>query len=317
MKVCVVIPCYKVKNHITNVINSIPNLVQKIYVIDDSCPEGSGLHAKMQNNDSRVEFIFHDSNLGVGGAVKTGYAKALQEGFDIAVKIDGDGQMDPLLISKFITPIIMKKADYTKGNRFYKLSYLKGMPGVRLFGNTVLSFISKLSTGNWKITDPTNGFTALRLKVSQYIDLDHIDNRYFFETDMLFQLGLINARIIDIPMEASYGSETSNLSVKKILFEFSWKHIRTFFKRILIKYFLRDINIGSIFLVVGTVCSIFSLFLGIPLWMHKAVYDIESLTGILVLFILSTLLGVQGLSCWMFYDVFSQAGNSVTDLLGE
>ena len=224
MKICVIIPCYRVKNQILKVIQTIPAIIDKVYVIDDCCPEESGLYLERNDFDSRVEIIFHSINKGVGGALKTGYQKAIEDGFDIAIKIDGDGQMDPNLIPKFITPLIHNKADYTKGNRFFRLKYLKTMPKVRLFGNSGLSFITKLSTGHWNVMDPTNGYTAIRIDVLDYVDLDSIDNRYFFETDLLYQLGLIRARVVDIPMVAVYEDEHSSLSIKKVLFEFSWKH---------------------------------------------------------------------------------------------
>jgi len=92
--ITVVIPSYRVKSHILGVIESIGPEVQKIIVVDDACPEMSGDHVSAISKDPRVEVIFHTSNLGVGGAVKTGYKRALEIGSDIIVKIDGDGQMD-------------------------------------------------------------------------------------------------------------------------------------------------------------------------------------------------------------------------------
>ena len=229
MKVCVIIPCYRVKDKILDVISTIPSFIGKIYVINDCCPESSGQFVLENIQDPRIQVIFHDNNSGVGGALKTGYTHAIKDGFAIAVKIDGDGQMDPHLIEKFIMPLIHNKADYTKGNRFFKLKNLRSMPKVRLLGNSGLSFITKLSTGHWNIMDPTNGYTAIRCDLLDYLDLDSIDNRYFFETDILYQLGLIRARVVDVPMVAKYEDENSSLSVKKVLFEFSYKHFKLFF----------------------------------------------------------------------------------------
>ena len=317
MKICVIIPCYRVKNQILKVIQTIPAIIDKVYVIDDCCPEESGLYLERNNFDSRVEIIFHSINKGVGGALKTGYQKAIEDGFDIAIKIDGDGQMDPNLIPKFITPLIHNKADYTKGNRFFRLKYLKTMPKVRLFGNSGLSFITKLSTGHWNVMDPTNGYTAIRIDVLDFVDLDSIDNRYFFETDLLYQLGLIRARVVDIPMVAVYEDEHSSLSIKKVLFEFSWKHFKLFFKRIGINYFLRDFNIGSIFLILGTIFTLITLISGIPLWVHNAELSLETPVGTIIKYLLFSLIGLGGLSGWIMYDIFSQPNNAITDLLED
>ena len=141
IKVAVVIPCYKVKKHILDVINNIGSEVSIIYVVDDKCPELSGEYVQQTCIDPRVKVIFNDENQGVGGAVISGYLASLKDNMDIIVKIDGDGQMDPSLIGDFINPISKEFADYTKGNRFYDVESLKPMPKIRLFGNTVLSFM--------------------------------------------------------------------------------------------------------------------------------------------------------------------------------
>src|SRR5579863_6957111 len=315
MKICVIIPCYRVKDQIIKVIGSIPEIIDKIFVIDDCCPESSGKFVLSNNNDMRDEVIFHEQNKGVGGALKTGYQKAVLQGYTIAIKIDGYGKMYPLLIHKFITPLLHNKADYTKGNRFFKLMNLRAMPKIRLLGNSGLSFITKLSTGHWNVMDPTNGYTAIRCDIIDYIDLDRIDNRYFFETDLLYQLGLIRARVVDIPMVAVYEDENSSLSVKKVLFEFSWKHFKLFFKRIGINYFSRDFNIGSIALFFGVLFSLITLLLGVPLWAHNAALSVNTPVGTVIRYLLFSLIGIGGLTGWLMYDIFSQPNNAITDLL--
>lgn len=315
LKICVIIPCYRVKDKIIDVINTIPSFIDKIFVIDDCCPELSGQHILDNINNTKVEVISHQINQGVGGALKTGYQKAIEQSFDIAIKIDGDGQMDPKLINKFITPLLHNKADYTKGNRFFKLQYLKKMPKARLFGNSGLSFITKLSTGHWNVMDPTNGYTAIRCDVLEYLDLDAIDNRYFFETDLLYQLGLIRGKVVDIPMKAIYEDENSSLSIKKVLFEFSYKHFKLFFKRIWINYFLRDFNIGSIFLLLGTIFSLITLITGVPLWIHNAETATATPVGTIIKFLLFSLVSIGGFVGFIMYDIFSKPNNAITDLL--
>ena len=246
-KIAVTIPSYKVRAQVLDVIARIPLQVQRIYVVDDKCPQQSGLFVQQQCTDSRVRVIFHEENQGVGGAVRTGYRAALEEGMDIVVKVDGDGQMDPALIPHFTRPIERGRADYTKGNRFYRPESLKGMPPIRLFGNAALSFINKLSTGYWSIMDPTNGYTAIHTAVLRELPIHKLERRYFFETDMLYHLNTIRAVVHDVPMDAVYADEESSLKVSKVLPEFMLKHINRFFKRYVYLYLLRDFNLGSLY----------------------------------------------------------------------
>lgn len=178
-KITVVIPCYKVSKQIKGVIQAIPEFVDNIIVIDDACPENSGALVKEMDIDI-VQVIFHKKNKGVGGAVISGFKKALELQSDIIIKLDGDGQMNPNDIEKLIQPLLYDSADYVKGNRFNDFKSLKSMPKIRLFGNSFLSFTIKLASGYWNIMDPTNGFCA----ISQYslckLNLDKLDNRYFF-----------------------------------------------------------------------------------------------------------------------------------------
>ena len=197
-QIAVVIPCYKVKRQILSVISEIGEEVDVILVVDDCCPEHSGDYVVENNKDSRVEVIFNQKNLGVGGAVICGYRFALEKNCEIILKLDGDGQMDPALISKFIKPILSGKADYTKGNRFHCIESLSAMPTLRKLGNAVLSFVNKSTSGYWKVMDPTNGFTAIHRTALERLPLDKISQRYFFESDMLFRLGTIRAVIRDV-----------------------------------------------------------------------------------------------------------------------
>jgi glycosyltransferase involved in cell wall biosynthesis len=315
LKTCVIIPCYKVKNHILGVVNSIPKYIDKIYIVDDYCPEQSGNFVRDNCIDPRITLWHNKTNLGVGGAVKVGYTLALEDNCHIAIKIDGDGQMNPDLINEFLTPLLHNKVIYAKGNRFFQLNYLQSMPKIRIFGNSALSFITKLSTGNWNLMDPTNGYTAIRCDILKYLNLDAIDNRFFFETDVLFQLGLLRAKIIDIPIHSNYGSEVSNLSIGKSFFSFGIKHIKLFFKRIAINYFLRDFNAGSILLLLGIIFSILVVSTGIPLWIHNAEQATLTPTGTVVKFLLFSILGIGGVLGWLIYDAAIMHKSAIEDLL--
>ncbi len=304
--VAVVIPSYRVTAHILQVIAEIGPEVQHIYVVDDACPDGSGLLVESQCTDPRVKVLCHTVNQGVGGAVLTGYAAALDDNVDIIVKVDGDGQMKPALIPYFVAPIALGQADYAKGNRFYNLTHIRKMPAIRLIGNAALSFLAKLSTGYWSLFDPTNGYTAIHAKVARRLDFRQLSQRYFFETDMLFRLNTVRAVVVDVPMDAHYGDEKSNLRISKILGEFLFKHLRNFGKRIFYNYFLRDMTVASLELVFGALLLTFGVVFGCYHWVNGWIEHTTAPTGTVMLAALPTLVGLQLLLAFVGYDVASQ-----------
>jgi len=303
--VAVVIPCYKVTQHICEVLCKIGAEVKHIYCVDDCCPEDSGKYIETHCRDARVTVLYNSRNLGVGGATMVGYRRALQDSAQIVVKVDGDGQMDPALIPRFIKPISAERADYTKGNRFFKAESLRSMPAARLLGNAVLSFIAKLSTGYWQIVDPTNGYTAIHARVLEQLPMDKISSRYFFESDMLFRLNTLGAIIEDIPMDAVYGDERSNLKIHKIIGEFLFKHIVNFVKRILYNYFLRNFSIASVELVAGLLLLGFGSIFGAFKWMESISTGVPVTAGTAMLASLPVLLGIQLLLSFLAYDTRS------------
>ncbi len=311
MKICVIIPCYKVKKYILDVIKSIDSNIEKIYVVDDCCPEKTGEYVTNNCKDKRVVIIKHLKNLGVGGATISGYKKAVADGMNIAVKMDGDGQMDASKISRLVKPIIDKQADYTKGNRFFNLDTLMVMPKNRLFGNALLSFMTKLSSGYWNIFDPTNGFTSINTKLIKLLPVDKISERYFFESDILFRLNLLKAVVRDIPINAYYGDEVSNLEIKKIIGEFLLKHVRNLFKRILYNYYLRDFSIASIELFIGVLMLGFGLLWGVSTWISFYKLGLFSPVGTVMLSTITIILGVQLLISFISYDISNVPNKSI------
>lgn len=303
MDVAVVIPSYKVKDHILSVINAIGPIVSRIYVVDDKCPQGSGKLVVEHCRDPRVTVLFHEENQGVGGAMVTGYRRALADGAEVIVKLDGDGQMDPDLIPNFVSPIERGAADYTKGNRFYAIENLEGMPFVRIFGNTALSFVNKLSSGYWNVMDPTNGYTAIHASALGALPLSKIEKRYFFESDMLFRLNTVRAVVRDVPMQALYGDEKSNLSVLKVIRDFPTKYCSRFLKRLFYSYILRDVNVCSIQLAAGIPMILFGLIYGAYNWYLSSLSNTPALTGTIMLAVLPVIVGVQLLLAAISFDV--------------
>lgn len=313
--IAAVIPSYRVKAHILGVIDSIGDEVSLVYVVDDQCPEQSGAFVEANCSDSRVRVVRHMQNQGVGGAVMTGYKHAIADGADVIVKIDGDGQMDPSLLPLFVEPILSGRADYTKGNRFWDLRQIKQMPFVRRVGNLGLSFLSKLSCGYWDIFDPTNGYTAIHASVAEKLPLESISTRYFFETDILFRLNTMRAVVVDVPMDAKYGDEVSGLKVSKVIGEFAVKHFRNFLKRITYNYFLRDLSVASLELLMGMVFMVFGLLFGAFQWWSSAMQGVSTPVGTIMICTVAVVAGLQFILAFVSYDIANVPRNSLHPLL--
>ena len=302
LKIGVVIPCFQETAQILDVIKDIGPEVNNIIVVDDACPDKTGEFVETHCADPRVQVLTHEKNTGVGGATMSGYKRAIKVGCEIIVKVDGDGQMDPSLIPILIAPIQRGTADYVKGNRFYNLDGLNEMPGVRILGNLVLSFASKISSGYWNIFDPTNGFTAIHIDAALNLPLEKIDKGFFFESDMLYHLNMLRAVVIDVPMSARYGDEESSLKIQNIILSFATRHYCNLIKRIFYSYFIRDFGISSIELVLGKLLLIFGITFGAFAWHESYSTGIPATAGTVILAALPIVLGSQLLIAFLNYD---------------
>jgi len=225
-KIGLVIPCYKVSKIINKVIKSIPDFVDKIYLVDDKCPENSV--KKVKSKSRKLKKIYRSKNGGVGAAVKDGYTFSLKDKNYLTVRIDGDGQMDLKLIRNFIDPIINNKADFTKGNRFMDLTFLKKMPPIRIIGNILFSLIGNIITKKITIFDFLNGYTSIKNIALKKIIKTNLDNDYYFDTILIYQLVKLRLKILDIKMKAKYENEKSNINILTTGFSFLLKNIYFF-----------------------------------------------------------------------------------------
>jgi glycosyltransferase involved in cell wall biosynthesis len=307
MHVAVVIPTYRSKSKILGVLQSIGNEVHSIYVIDDACPEQSGDYVLSEVQDPRIKVLRNAVNLGVGGATLHGFKAAIHDGANILIKIDSDGQMDCRYIPKFIQLLERSNVDFVKGNRFYFLRGLRSMPWIRLLGNAALSFMTKLSTGYWSIMDPTNGFIGIKAKRLKLLDMDKIDPRYFFETDLLFHLSMSKTPIIELYMPPLYGDEKSNLSIIRSLFEFGIKHMERCFRRIFYQYFIREVNPGSLALIAAILFNLSGFVFGMLQWHKSYITGVPVSTGTVMFAALPIILGVQFFIYFLQYDAESLA----------
>ncbi len=293
--IAVVVPCYRVEREIQSVLHGLPKYLKYIIVVDDASPDStSEVVAAVAKKDKRITLIRHASNRGVGGAMVTGFRKALEFGAQIVVKVDGDGQMDTTRIHELIMPLIQGQADYTRGNRFRDFQSLQQMPLIRRVGNMGLAFLSKAATGYWNLFDPTNGFVAIRAEVLAQLPTNRIDPSYYFETSMLANLYLLGAVVKDVPMPARYRSEVSNMLIHRILFQFPFKLLGTLVKRLILKNYIYDFTMESIYILVGFPLLAFGLTFGIDKWIEYAIQDgVTAPTGTVILPTLSVLLGIQ------------------------
>lgn len=289
-----VIPAYKVEEQITRTLANIPAYIRYIIVVNDASPDHTeNIVSQAQELDKRIILVTHKKNQGVGGAVISGFKKALELKAQIVIKIDGDGQMSDYDLNPLLKPLILGEADYTKGNRFRDFNALRAMPFIRQTGNMGLSFLVKAATGYWNCFDPTNGFLAIRHEALTLLPLERIHKRFFFETALLGELYLIDAFIKDIPYPAVYGSETSNLSVRKTLWEFPPNLLLVFLRRILIKKILFSFGMDTIYLFSSLPMFIFGLFFGISKWIKYANLGIAAPTGTVMIPVICIILGFQ------------------------
>ena len=241
--------------------------------------------------------------MGVGGAFKVGLAAAIDLGADQVIKIDSDGQMNPELIPLFLNPLKQNLASFVKGNRLTNANVLTKMPKVRLFGNLFLGLLTKLSTGYWELFDPTNGFIAFKTDLINQVPLHKLDNRFFFETDLLFRLGIIENFILEIPIEAIYEDEKSNLNAITEIPNFLIRHIFLIFKRIKYSYFLLDFNPGTFFICISFLFGFTSIFLGAYNFIYSFIENTPTVTGIQTLFLALFFISLQFFINFVHYDV--------------
>ncbi|EJN57199.1 glycosyltransferase family 2 protein [Halogranum rubrum] len=310
----IVVPAYNEEGYVGNVIDTFPDFVDRAYVIDDASTDDTWTeiqeHAAAYNEthtsgaagfDDVVVPIQHEENRGVGGGIKTGYLAALDEDIDVVTVMGGDGQMDPNVLTKFIDPIVDDVADYTKGNRFMRTEDLDAMPQFRLVGNSVLSLLTKIASGYWKIADPQNGYTAISKEALQQAPIEDMYEYYGYCNDLLVKLNAENLRVADIAHSADsvYDDEDwkSHIEYDEYIPRVSFMLLRNFIWRLNRKYLLTDFNPVALLYYFGAGVSAvslggiltslrnrkessgswtLSLFLGIALLLFAMVFDMEA-----------------------------------------
>ena len=293
--VAVVVPVYNEEGFISEVLRTIPGFVDRVYVVDDRStdgtwkeiqyyvaqrtqqpdePEDAGCAARADGTGAqdRIVPVRKEENTGVGGAIKTGYLLALDDGIDVTAVMAGDGQMDPDILDRIIEPVVQGDADYSKGNRLRNREYRESMSQWRLFGNSLLTFLTKISSGYWKTMDPQNGYTAISKGALKALEVEELYDDYGFANDLLVHLNVHNMVVADVPMPALYGEENSHINYTSFIPGLSWVLLKDLFWRLKTKYLVLDFNPLALFYLSGTVISILGT-LGIGWSAYKKVAE--------------------------------------------
>jgi dolichol-phosphate mannosyltransferase len=303
-RIAVVIPCYEVARHIRHVVQTLPDLIDDVVLVDDGSRDN--LHGELcQFERPGMIVLRHDKNQGLARAMQTGLKAAVACGADIIVKMDGDGQMDPVHLPRLLLPIIRQEADFTKGNRFVYRRDSQGMPGVRLLGNLGLSFLTKLASGYWTIFDPTNGYIAMRREVVEALEFERLGPGYFFESSMLVEAYLTAAVVKDVSIPSKYADEESSLSPARILARFPPLLIRAAVRRILIRYFVRDFTPVALFLLAGGLLTTFGVTFGGYQWFQRYGSGVPTPTGTILVAVMPLLAGFELLVQAIVMDIGS------------
>ncbi len=232
LSVAVVVPAFNEERAIVRAIGTIPDLVDRIIVVDDASHDDTGRLA-LCHADSRVEVVRHSANRGVGGAIVTGYRRALALGYDVAVVMAGDGQMDPRDLPALLAPIGAGEADYTKGNRFRHPDVWRAMPITRIAGNIALSLATKVTSGYWNLFDSQCGYTAITRSALAAIDLDRLFPRYGYPNDLLARLRAAGARVVDVPVRPVYGDNwNSGIKPHNVVYPVTYVLLRSWLRRV-------------------------------------------------------------------------------------
>jgi glycosyltransferase involved in cell wall biosynthesis len=262
-RVAVVVPAHNEEKLIAETIRGIPGFVDRVYVVDDLSTDGT-VEAVRALADQRVEVIEHERNLGVGGAILTGYQRALAERVDVTAVMAADAQMDPDDLEMLAGAVARGEVDYAKANRLFTGQAWEVIPRYRYLGNAVLSLLTKIASGYWHVADSQSGYTAISLEYLELLDLDRIYQRYGFPNDLLVHLNVWNARVRDYPSRPIYGvGERSGIRLRKVVPTISWLLVKGFFWRMRVKYVIRDFHPLVFFYALGMLATLIGLGLGI------------------------------------------------------
>lgn len=305
-KIAVVVPCYNEEKQIGNVIKTMPAFVDKIVVIDDKSTDKTSPVVRdllKKNSASRIIFIQHPVNQGVGAAIASGYKWCRKNKMDVAVVMAGDGQMLPKDLPAILDPVAEERADYSKANRLFSGQAFQKIPKIRYFGNSVLTFLTKIASGYWHVMDSQTGFTAINKKMLNLINWDKMYPRFGQPNDILVRLNVYNARVTDVPVEPVYNvGEKSTIKIQKVFFTIPLMLIRMFFWRLKEKYIIRDFHPLVMFYFFGILMGLLSLVLFVRIIYLWPIYGFLPSTSFLA-WMLCVITSLQFTMFAMWFDM--------------
>ena len=261
--IAVVIPCYNEETQISKVIETMPEYVDRIVVVDDNSSDDTVQVVKrLTDSNSKITLIEHNQNHGCGGALATGYIWVRDNGFDVTVRMDGDGQMDPSDLQSLLDPVVSDETDYAKGNRLFTGEAFNMIPKTRYIGNSILTLLTKVASGYWHVADSQSGYTVMNRNILKTLDWRFMYTRYGQPNHLLIMLNIYNFRVRDIPVKPIYGiGEESGIRIRKVIFTLSWLLFKNFLWRMKEKYFIRDFHPLIFFYFLGFSFSVLTIFL--------------------------------------------------------
>jgi glycosyltransferase involved in cell wall biosynthesis len=300
----VVVPAFNEEKLIARMVNTIPDYIDFIIIIDDASTDDTyNIIKKFEQNDPRIKCFRHEVNGGVGAAVSSGYQWCKQNGIDITVVMNADCQMDPLDLPNLLDPIVDNLADYTKGNRLITGEAWNKIPHIRYLGNSILTLMTKICSGYWHVTDSQSGYTALNRRAIDLLPIDRIYKGYGMTNDILVRLNIVGMRVLDVPINPIYGvGEESHLKLHQVTIPIFFLLIRCFFRRLFQRYIMRDFHPLVFFYLFGFFVFFVDFFLGIRLfYMWHTTGRIPTINALAVL--LCTLSGMQLVLFAMLFDM--------------
>jgi len=302
--IAVIVPAYNEEILIGKVLRTIPTFVDRIVVVDDASSDGTGEVVKaLQKEDSRIIYLHHPKNEGVGGAIVTGYKWARDNEISISVVMAGDAQMDPKDLPHLLDPVANGEVDYSKGNRLFTGKAWRVIPKTRYLGNAVLSFLTKIASGYWHVADSQSGYGAVSLEVLKTIDLDGVYKRYGMPNDFLVRLNVYHFRVRDVSVNPIYGiGERSGIKISKVIFTLSFLLLKLFLWRLKEKYIIRDFHPLVLFYSLGFALTPIGFVFGCYLLIYRLFIGPVAATSALfaAFFAIS---GLQSLFFAMWFDM--------------
>lgn len=302
--ISVVVPAYNEEGLIEKTLSSIPAFVDWIIVVDDASKDRTlAIVESLAREDGRIVLIHHETNQGVGGAIASGYKKALDMEIDVTAVMAGDAQMDPDDLVDIIEPVARGHADYSKGNRLFQGDAWDMIPRYRYLGNSFLSLLTKIASGYWHIADSQSGYTAAGLSVLKRIDLDGIYKRYGMPNDMLIKLNQYDFRVRDVHIRPVYNvGEQSGIRLRRVIPRIMWLLFKGFWQRLYFKYMIKDFHP----LVFFYILSFFLLTASVPLtirlfYIWAVTNDIPDINAMALVF--TAISGLQTLFFGMWFDM--------------